>query len=186
MLFPKGKLGDIDEHHVHQDREDAELGGTQTAVREAHFALQVTVNVHINAEHQVCDENGHHESHVHERGGSHAHEHDGLVDDVHVVVDEKTVNLALGAPYAGEAAVHGIAEPVDDEPQAGKPEPVQIQVRQGVSGSDDTGSDKSDNREHVRGYPGGHSFGHPDEDLFLGGIQDGCLYPIGLFYSFHS
>ena len=180
VRLPLVDLREEDVHRVHQDGENAELGGTEAAVGQAVLPLEIAVDVDVHAEDQVGDQDAHHEGQVHERGEPHAGKHDALVDDIHVVVDEEAVGLPLGVPHAGEAAVQRVAEPVHHEAEGGEPEPVQVEVRQGVAGRDDNGADKANESELVRRHPGGHPLCQPDQNFLFVCVEDRCLDPFCL------
>ena len=92
------------------------------------------------------------------------------------MVEVVAVGRALGAPDAGERPVERVAEPVDDEQGARRPQPGAVAVGQHVGGGDARRGEHAERGEVVGHDALGQTFGDPREDARLGtGEQEALL-----------
>src|SRR5690606_12748204 len=122
--------GDLEQHgppqqrdRVQQDQDHADLCGPELAVAEAELAEHVRLEVHVDGHHQVHDDDGERDRGQHEVGEPEAEPDDAGRVRVRDVVEVVAVARPLGAADARERAVQAVAEPLDDEQRAGRPQP---------------------------------------------------------------
>jgi len=125
----EGGVGAAQQSEVAEDEQDADLGGTEDALRELEAGQGVGGEVAFARQKQKGDEHGDGDGPVREaRAAEAAHQRDGA-EDVDHVIDVEAVARTLVAPDAGESAVHAVAEPIEDEAQDDQQQSIAVVAR---------------------------------------------------------
>ena len=177
------KLADAErEHGVDGDQHQSRLGRTEPAVSQREHAERLRLEVGVDRQDQVRDHDRQpdREQHVGRQPESDPDRRGG--EGVNEVVEVVAVARPLALSHPGERAVERIAEPVDDQQGARRPQPHLVAVRQHVRRRDAERRQHTECSEVIRHHPSRQAPRDPLKDARLGrceqelllGVRQGC------------